>query len=249
MAGLGRFFLLTASAGGWPWPCCISTSPPCASPRRASFRRTCRGGADAAVRRATKTFFAGRLGKASAVLLLLATGAWLARQTLDVDTRTRLRANCFCRRGLWRECLDELRRAAPGRVFRGAAVRRQSGAVRDGATARRDVLLPAKTRRAVRPRRRRRIRGRVMRGPAAAGLRERGRARGQRMAGDCRPVPPVLRRLATIYIAKGCPDAAKVFLERCARTSSRDRGPKPAWPAWNKTPGCPTTRRSAACTR
>jgi len=48
-----------------------------------------------------------------AVLLLLAAGVYLAGQTLDTDTRTRLRVNCLCRQGKWQDCLDELRRA-PG---------------------------------------------------------------------------------------------------------------------------------------
>jgi hypothetical protein len=160
----------------------------------------------------TRTFFAGRWGSATSALLLLAAGAWLARQTLDTDTRTRLRANCFCRRGMWQDCLDELR-GATGVEYSASLLCDVNRALFETGQ------LPTA----------------MFTFPQRPGVLFARGAEGVHVEGSCEvllrlgcvneaehvasesleirgPRPGVLRQLAIIYIVKGRPETAKVFL-------------------------------------
>ncbi len=160
----------------------------------------------------TKTFFASRWVGVTAAILLLTAGAWLARQTLDTDTRTRLRVNCFCRQGMWQDCLDELRQASDVEytalllcdVNRAPFETGQLPSAMFSFPQKPGVLFARGTD------------GVYLEGSCEVLLRLGCVNEAEHVASESMeivgPRPRVLRQLAQIYIAKGCPEAAKVFL-------------------------------------
>jgi hypothetical protein len=160
----------------------------------------------------TKTFFTGRWGRAIAALLFLAGGAWLARHTLDADARTRLRANCLCRQGRWQEFLDELR-GAPGVAYSAGLLCEVNRALFETGQLpsamfsfpQRPGVLFARG-----------SNGALLEGSCEVLLRLGCVNEAEHVASELLevggPRPRVLRQLATIYIAKGRPETARVFL-------------------------------------
>jgi hypothetical protein len=160
----------------------------------------------------TRILLAGRGGNVMAALLLLAAGAWLARQTLDTETRTLLRANCFCRRGMWQDCLDELRRA-PGVEYSNSLLCDVNRALFEtGQLPTAMFSFPQKPGVLFA----RGAGGAYWRGSCEVLLRLGCVNEAEHVASESLevlgPRPHVLRSLAEIYIIKGRPETAKVFL-------------------------------------
>ena len=161
---------------------------------------------------AMKAFAAARWGQAVAAVLLVAASAWLARQTLDADTRSRLLLNYYCRLGMWQDFLNEIRcgHDAECSVSRLCDINRalfETG------------KLPAAM--FAFPQRPGALFARGADGAYASGSCEVLLQLGcvneaEHVAAEsleiCGPRPRILRQLATIYIAKGRPETARVFL-------------------------------------